>query len=363
MPSKRTILPVIIILLLICIFAFYITSGFTKERKRDNSEKTNLRIGVSIYNQYDTFISSLAESLIEEANRMEQEKGITITLDIVSAGSSQMTQNYQVEDFINKEYDILCINLVDRTDATTAIDMAMNAGIPVIFFNRELVERDLERWDKLFYVGAVALESGIMQGQIVTHLCAEDFDSIDKNHDGILQYVMLEGEAGHQDSSIRTEYVIKTITDAGIPVEKLGDEIANWNRAQGETRMSQWLKTYPDEIELVIGNNDDMALGAIDAIKKEKPARPPKFVGIDGTAVGLEAVKNGDMIGTVLNDGKGQAEGIIELAYSVIFNQKLPEHIELQNGKYIRKPHIIVTLENIDEILGTVNNEKTNQDH
>ncbi len=353
MSLKRTILPVIIVILMICIFAVYIFSGFTREQKRDNGEKTNIRIGVSIYNQYDTFISSLTENLIEEAKRMEEEKGITITLDIVSAGSSQMTQNYQVEDFINQDYDILCINLVDRTDATTAIDMAMNADIPVIFFNRELVEKDLERWDKLFYVGAVALESGIMQGQIVAQICADDFASIDKNGDGILQYVMLEGEAGHQDASIRTEYVIKTITEAGIQVEKLGDEIANWNRAQGETRMSQWLKQYPDEIELVIGNNDDMALGAIDAIKKENPARPPKVVGIDGTDVGLEAVKNADMIGTVLNDAKGQAEGIIELAYSEIFHKELPDRIELLDGKYIRKPHIMVTADNIDEILRT----------
>ncbi len=348
---KRTILPVIIVALMICIVIVYIFSGFSKEQKRENGERKGMRVGVSIYNQYDTFISSLTESLIEEAKRLEQEKGITITLDIVSAGSSQMTQNYQVEEFINKDYDILCINLVDRTDATTAIDMAMNADIPVIFFNRELVEQDLERWNKLFYVGAVALESGIMQGQIVAQMCQEDFASIDKNGDGVLQYVMLEGEAGHQDSSIRTEYVIKTIMEAGIQVEKLGDEIANWIRAQGETRMSQWLKQYPDEIELVIANNDDMALGAIDAIKKEKPARPPKVIGIDGTDVGLEAVKNKDMIGTVLNDSKGQAEGIIELAYSVIFHKKLPEHIELIDGKYIRKPHVIVTEDNIDEIL------------
>jgi methyl-galactoside transport system substrate-binding protein len=310
-----------------------------------------MKVGVSIYNQYDTFISSLMDNFKEEAKRMEQERGITITLDIVNAGGSQVSQNYQIEEFINGGYDLLCINLVDRTDASTAIDMAMHAGIPVIFFNRELVEKDLKRWDQLFYVGAVALESGIMQGEIVVEACEKNFDRIDKNGDGVLQYVILEGEAGHQDSSIRTEYVLKTITEAGISVEKLGDEIANWNRAQGETRMSQWLKTYEDEIEIVIANNDDMALGAVDAMKKENIAYKPVVVGIDGTQVGLEAVKNGDMIGTVLNDGRGQAEGMIELAYSIVFRKELVDTIELIDQKYIRKPHIKVTSENIDKIL------------
>lgn len=349
--SKRVLLPMVMVFIVVCILIVNYIGSHLEERSGEEDERTAMKVGVSIYNQYDTFISSLMENLKEEAKRMEQEKGITITLDIVNAGGSQISQNYQVEEFINEGYDILCINLVDRTDASTAIDMAMSAGIPVIFFNRELVEKDLERSDQLFYVGAVALESGIMQGQIVTKACEKNFAAIDKNGDGVLQYVILEGEAGHQDSSIRTEYVIKTITEAGIKVEKLGDEIANWNRAQGETRMSQWLKTYEDSIEIVIANNDDMALGAIDAMKKAQISNKPVVVGIDGTQVGLEAVKNKEMIGTVLNDGKGQAEGIIELAYSVVFHKELPKRIELIEGKYIRKPHIIVTSDNIEEVL------------
>lgn len=351
MMSRRVLLPIVIAFTIICILIVNYIGSHLEEGSGTQDERTTMKVGVSIYNQYDTFISSLMESLKEEAKKMEQEKGITITLDIVNAGGSQISQNYQVEEFINEGYDILCINLVDRTDASIAIDMAMSAGIPVIFFNRELVEKDLERSDQLFYVGAVALESGIMQGQIVIDACKKDFAAIDKNQDGVLQYVILEGEAGHQDSSIRTEYVIKTITEAGISVEKLGDEIANWNRAQGETRMSQWLKTYDDSIEIVIANNDDMALGAIDAMKKEQITDKPVVVGIDGTQAGLDAVKNNEMIGTVLNDEKGQAEGIMELAYSVIFHKELPEHIELIDGKYIRKPHIIVNSDNIDDIL------------
>lgn len=349
MSFKKILLQVTIVFIMISILVMNSVYGKLTDKK--DSKKTSVKIGISIYNQYDTFISSLMDYLIEHAKILEQEKGITITLDIANAGGSQMAQNYQVENFINQGCNILCINLVDRTDASTAIDMAMNADIPVIFFNRELVEKDLERWDKLFYVGAVAYESGIMQGQILVDACSTDFERIDKNEDGILQYVILEGEPGHQDALIRTEYVIKTITEAEIKVEKLGDEIANWNRAQGETRMSQWLKSLKKEIEVVIANNDDMALGAIDAIKKDNMTDPPIVVGIDGTDVGLEAVRNKDMIGTVLNDAKGQAEGIIELACSVAFAEALPDEIKLIEGKYIRKPHIIITQENVEQVM------------
>ncbi|NLP35418.1 MAG: galactose ABC transporter substrate-binding protein [Clostridiales bacterium] len=325
---------------------------YDKADKSKNATKTSVKIGVTIYNQYDTFISSLVNYLTEYAKYKERDEGITITLDISNAGGNQLTQNYQVENYIREGYDIICINLVDRTDASVAIDMAINADIPIIFFNRELVEKDLQRWNKLFYVGAVALESGIMQGQIVVDYCEKNFDKVDKNKDGILQYVILEGEPGHQDALIRTECVINTIIESGIAVEKVGDEIANWTRAQAETKMSQWLKNdVGKEIEIVIANNDDMALGAIDAIKKEEIVDYPIVVGIDGTKVGLEAVKNGDMIGTVYNDAKGQAEGIVELAYSLAFGEPLPENIELIDGKYIRKPHIIITPDNVEQYM------------
>ena len=97
--------------------------------------------------------------------------------------------------------------------------------------------------------------------------CKKDFSSIDKNGDGVLQYIMLEGEAGHNDSMIRSMSVIKEITDSGYVVEKLADEIANWNRDQAANKMASFIEDYGDRIEVVLANNDDMALGAVDALK------------------------------------------------------------------------------------------------
>lgn len=317
-----------------------------------NEKVSEIKIGISVYDHYDTFISELMDSFDRHVKKMEARTGVTISIDVENAAGSQSTQNSQVDDFISNGCDVICVNLVDRTDPTMIIDKAKSADIPVIFFNRELVEEDLERWNKLYYVGAETLESGIMEGEIVVNSCDEDFAGIDRNGDGVIQYVMLEGEAGHQDAIVRTEYSVNTVTEASYHVEKLGYAIANWNRAQAQTKTSLWIDQFQDKIEVVFANNDDMALGAIDAYKAAKipVSEFPMIVGIDGTQVGLEAIREGTLKGTVLNDQKGQARAMAELCFSLVTNQSLPDDIVLEEGKYIRLPHQIVTQENLEEI-------------
>lgn len=315
-------------------------------------EVKSIKIGVTVYDQYDTFVSQLIERFNIYASEKEGETGIAINIEMYNAADSQYTQNSQVETMINDGCNVICVNLVDRTEPKTIIDMAEKNDVPVIFFNRELVAEDLERWDKLYYVGAKALESGIMEGEIA----AEVFKSkpeADKNGDGIFQYIVLEGEAGHQDAIVRTEYSVSTIIEKGVEVEKLNYAIANWNRAQAQTKMAQMLGEYGNSIELVLANNDDMALGALDALKAADiaPERWPVVVGIDGTDVGLEAVKNGEMAGTVYNDKEGQAKAMLELAYRLSTGGSL-SGLDLEDGKYIRLPYEKVRAEDVDEFVG-----------
>lgn len=315
-------------------------------------EPKSIKIGVTVYDQYDTFVSQLMEDFKTYASEKEEETGIAINIEVYNAADSQTTQNSQVEEMLGDGCNVVCVNLVDRTEPTTIIDMAEKSDVPVIFFNRELVEEDLERWNQLYYVGAKAFESGIMQGEIAADTflnCPE----VDKNGDGIFQYMVLEGEAGHQDAIVRTEYSVSTITENGVEVEKLGYAIANWNRAQAQTKMAQMLGEYGESIELVLANNDDMALGAIDALKASELAQEewPVIVGIDGTDVGLEAVFKGEMVGTVYNDKEGQAEAMLSLAYALSLGEDLSE-LELENGKYIRLPYAKVGPEDVEDYMG-----------
>ena len=168
-----------------------------------NTQVKSIKIGVTLYDQYDAFLSELMEDFNTYAAAKEEETGIAINVEVYNASQSQATQNNQVEAMAQDGCDIICVNLVDRTDPTTVIDLAEKNDIPVIFFNRELVEEDLERWDKLYYVGAKAFESGMMEGQIAAAAFLQD-PSVDRNQDGVYQYVVLEGEPGHQDAIVRT---------------------------------------------------------------------------------------------------------------------------------------------------------------
>ena len=308
-------------------------------------------VGVASYNQSDTFISQMISCLKEELEELEND-GFTVTVTIRDAAGLQRTQDDQVEELIDAGCNVLCVNLVDRSNPSEIIDMARENDVPVIFFNREPVAGDMMQWDRLYYVGADAWQSGMIQGQLAAEVIKEN-PRIDRNKDGKIQYVILEGEPGHQDAIIRTENAVDTLKNYGIQLEKLSCGIANWNRAQAQNRMAQMIGQYQHKIELVLANNDDMALGAIDAYQKSNftESALPVFFGIDGTDVGLAAVADETLSGTVYNDKEGQAKAMAKLAAALVSNNGM-EKIEFKKEKYIYLPYARVTVDNVGEYMG-----------
>ncbi len=311
-------------------------------------EDGKIYVGVTYYNQTDTYLGELLNCLKKEWKERESEK-VDITVTVREAAGSQRTQDDQVKEMLDAGCNVLCVNLVDRASASEIIDLAREKDVPVIFFNREPVAEDLRQWEKLYYVGADARQSGSLQGELAADLIWENVQ-IDRNRDGKIQYVVLEGEPGHQDTIIRTENAVDTMKSKGIELEKLSYGIANWNRVQAQNRMEQMIGQHQNDIELVLANNDAMALGAIDAYKKLNYTEStlPVFLGIDGTAEGLQAVRDGSMYATVYNDKEKQAEVIAELAVSLSLGQGAGD-LELENGKSIYLPYRKVTRENVSE--------------
>ena len=324
-----------------------VTAGGCKGNEEEAVK--NIKIGITLYDQYDTFISEMMTKFTEYAADKEEETGVAINVELMDASQSQLTQNEQVKSLIEKGCDVICVNLVDRTEPTTITDLAESKQVPIIFFNRELVAEDLERWSELYYVGADALQSGVFEGELAANAFKTNA-KMDKNGDDICQYVVLEGEAGHQDSIVRTEYSVNTLIENGVEAEKLGYAIANWNRAQAQTKTAALLTQLSGKIELIIANNDDMALGAIDALRDSQIPREdwPGVVGIDGTDAGLLAVENGEMLGTVYNDKEGQAREMLNLAFAIATNGD-KDSIPLIDGKYVRTPYHKVTQENVED--------------
>lgn len=118
---------------------------FQSRSNIEKEEKKTLRIGVTLYRGDDSFINNLCRKLEEQVKAYEKDTGIRIVLDIVNGKGSQNTQNSQVDRFVSLGVDVICVNMVDRSAASYIINRAMEGDIPVVFFNREPVEEDMNR--------------------------------------------------------------------------------------------------------------------------------------------------------------------------------------------------------------------------
>lgn len=313
----------------------------------DSDNSQNVYVGVTYYDQSDIFLNELLDCFKKEIQDLEsEEKKISVTIQ--GADGSQRTQDDQVKELIDGGCNVLCVNLVDRTDPSEIIDLAREKQVPIIFFNREPVAEDMAQWEQLYYVGAKAEESGTMQGEMAAEAIKAN-PQVDRNKDGKIQYVVLEGEPGHQDTIIRTENAVESLKAEGIELEKLSYGLANWNRAQAENRMSQMISQYQTKIELVLANNDEMALGAMDAYEKLNYTEStlPLFFGIDGTKVGLEAVRDSRLSGTVYNDKEGQAKAMAKLVEALVTGSGM-EDMDFENQKYLYLPYAKVTEEQLE---------------
>lgn len=332
------------------IMAFVLIYNFTGCQKKEKNFNETLRVGVVTYTQDDPFINAMTQELKDNLKSMENDN-FRIIVSEKNGDDSQRDQDEVVEEMIDAGCDIMCVNLVDRTAPGKIIKLARQNNIPIIFFNREPVKEDLMQWNKLYYVGCDAEQSGVMQGQIVADYIKAN-KNVDKNNDGKIQYVLLEGEAGHQDAISRTDCSVKTIINNGINLEKLSYQFADWNRGQAENRTTQLIDQYGNNIEMIISNNDEMAIGAVEAYKKSGYGEDewPIICGIDGLNDALIAVKEGQMQGTVYNDKEDQSMEIAKLVVDIFKGNDLKKH-NLDSGKYYVSQYKKVDINNVDDFI------------
>lgn len=310
------------------------------------SRGKNMKIGVVVYNQTDTFLGELLQLFQKDVDGLRRDGEETAVL-IRDAAGSQRTEDAEVQELLDNGCNVLCVNLVDRGVPSNIINMAKEADVPVIFFNREPVREDMNLWSRLYYIGTDAAQSGRMQGELAAAAILSN-SRIDKNSDGKIQYVVLEGEPGHQDTIMRTDRAVATLIEKGVSLDKLSYQIANFSRAQAANKMTQLIGQFGNKIELVLANNDAMALGAIDAYNRLTitETNRPVFLGIDGTKEGLSAVIDGSLAGTVYNDKNGQAMQMAKLCDALFHGDSL-DGFGLRDGKYIYLPYEKVTAENV----------------
>ncbi len=277
-------------------------------------------VGLVLYDMVDPYIEVFTEQLKDEL--------IDYDYLIYNSENSQTIQNNQLQELLDKDVRLMIVNPVDRLSTFTLIRRLREEQVPVIFFNREPLRKDLQEYTDAYYVGAKPEQSGYMQADMIEELFGDpnEMSKFDSNGDGVIQTIMFKGQQGHQDAEVRSKSVIEKLEDDGYEVELLQTIIADWNREKAYTEMKQIIQ---DEVpyELIISNNDAMAVGAIDAIKEffvftddnenglidQHDDSWVPIVGVDGIDMAIEEIEAGYLYGTVINDSEEMAEAIGEL--------------------------------------------------
>ena len=296
-------------------------------------------IGVCIYKFDDAFMTTYRNALQE----ILEDKGYTVT--VVDGNNDQAKQNEQINTFITQGVDALIINPVMTSAAATIISTVKSADIPTVLINREPTADEMAAYDKLVYVGCDARQSGTMQGELILDTPTKG----DINGDGKVSYIMIQGDPENIDAQYRTEFSVKALTDAGMEVEQLNLTRGDWDREKGQTICANDLAQFGDKIEVVFCNNDDMAIGALQAIQAagRKVNEDIYLVGVDALDAALNEVQAGNMTGTVLNDANAQASTAVECMEALLGGTT---YAAGQQSVYV--DYVKVTPDNVGDFMG-----------
>ncbi|MBP1843325.1 inositol transport system substrate-binding protein [Rhizobium petrolearium] len=284
-------------------------------------------IGVSMALFDDNFLTVLRSGMQDYAKTLDG-----VTLQVEDAQNDVAKQQSQIQNFIAAGVDAIIVNPVD-TDATTAMSkIAADAGIPLVYVNREPVNVD-SLPDKQAFVASEEIVAGTLETKEVCRLLG-----------GKGNVVIMMGELSNQGARMRTKAVHDVVAaDECKGMKVVEEQTANWQRTQGADLVTNWLSSGI-EFDAVISNNDEMAIGAIQALKAAgKDMKNVVVAGVDATQDALAAMQAGDLDATVFQDAAGQGKGALDAAL------KLAKGEEVDKKVYI--PFQLVTPANVKDFI------------
>lgn len=283
-------------------------------------------IGVSMALFDDNFLTVLRNGMIDHAKSLDD-----VSLQVEDAQNDVGKQLNQIQNFIASGVDAIIVNPVD-TDATPKMSkLAAEAGVPLVYVNRMPADKELP--EKVKFVGSNEVDSGTLEMKEVCRLMGGKGDIL-----------VMMGELSNQAARQRTQDVHDVIAQPDCNGIKILDEqTGNWKRTEGTDLMTNWLSAgmKPDA---VVANNDEMAIGAIQALKAAGvPMDKVIVAGVDATQDALAAMKAGDLDVTVFQNAAAQGQGAVDTALAVAKGDKV--------DPYVWVPFELVTPENIDKYM------------
>ncbi|MBY6154420.1 sugar ABC transporter substrate-binding protein [Vannielia litorea] len=285
-------------------------------------------IGVSMALFDDNFLTVLRNGIQEQADAMD---GVEVQIE--DAQNDVARQLDQINNFVASGVDAIIVNPVD-TSATEAMTAAAEAaGVPLVYVNRQPINVDTLP-DNQAFVASNEEESGTLETIEICDILA------DQGTDPAKIYVMM-GELSNQAAVQRTQDIDDVIAagNCKVEIQEIDRQTANWSRDQAQNLMTNWLSSG-EEFHAVIANNDEMAIGAIQAMKAAGISMDDVVVGgIDATQDALAAMAAGDLDVTVFQNAAGQGGGALDAAL------KLSKGEDVDQKVYI--PFELVTPDNM----------------
>ncbi|MBQ8305252.1 MAG: substrate-binding domain-containing protein [Blautia sp.] len=285
-----------------------------------------LKIGYACVDMNNTFQTYL----VAAAKAKAEELGADIT--IVDAQNDVVKQQDQVNAMIQQGVDALVVVCADSSAMAPVTMAAQDAGIPLVYCNTNPFTDGEVLPELVHYIGSDEIQAGRYQGEMIGEAI------------GSGKVAIIQGGLVHEATYKRTEGNKQVFEESYPDIEVIAEETAEWQRDKAIDVVNNWLSAYGDELTAISANNDEMALGAIEALKKAGRT-DVKVVGIDATPDGCASVQAGELLGTVYQDSVGQGGGAVELAVQMVQNGDLEED-------YTWVPYVPVTAENVEEFVG-----------
>lgn len=307
-------------------------------------------ISVFYYTYSDTYISSVRTAM----DKILSDAGMTF--NDYDANGNQTTQTEQVQTALAKGSSMLIVNVVDTGSndaAQNIINLAKEKDVPVLFFNRSVEESVISSYEKCAFIGTDYEQAGHMQGKMIGEYLLGNYDKLDLNGDGKISYVMFKGQEGNMEAIARTQYGVEDCNavlkaagkpeiefyDASNKNKYLVDQDGLWSSAAATNYMSTLLAQYSEAnknmVELVIANNDEMALGAVSALQSagynKTGGKVIPVFGVDATDAARDAIAAGSMIGTIKQDAEGMAKVITKIMNNLLDGKEMFDQVDAEN--------------------------------
>jgi len=281
-----------------------------------------IKVGVFLADLSNVFNSDLKKSLEE----LQKESGNIIQFTIFDGKANQSVQNEDISKVLKSGFDVFIVapissNVDEVSDILNKIAAAKHPLI-LLFPTTPSLTNIVKTFPASVIIVGDTEQGGTLEGKILADEWKSNKRSLDRNNDDTMQYIMLKGPSNNLLTSGRSKYAISALNDAGIKTEELVSTFCNWQRECAKTAIESEFLTFNGKIEAIISNNDNMAIGAIEALQKYgfntgDSSKYIPVVGLGGVPEAKKLIDQGFMTGTVVQDSKLHAKAIYDVAINL----------------------------------------------